>query len=158
MSTKNGKEGAFGKRDAAKSRGYSPKKKPTLDDLMEGFQVVGPEPESVEAEESVKTAEEQYEEAKEGIERILEGGESVPEDIYGGTRSSGVYCDVHVDDQNVQKVRLHLAEVYGALLAVDSAKALKIFRDCYVDGLYGAGSKLPYAEKMLKALEAIYAA
>lgn len=147
------------KHDAGKSRGgYSPKKKVTLDDLMEGFQVVGPESEGAEVIETPEDLAEQYELAKARIERVLEGGESVPDEIYAGTNSKGVYCDVHVDNPEVRLVRLHLAEVYEALLAVDSAEALKIFKENYVDGLYGAGSKLPYVETMITILQKQYAA
>ena len=144
------------KHDAGKSRGgYSPKKKVTLENLMADFQVVEPESEGIETPEDLA---EQYELAKARIERVLEGGESVPDEIYAGTNSKGVYCDIHVDNPKVRLVRLHLAEVYEALLAVDSAEALKIFKENYVDGLYGAGSKLPYVETMITILQKQYAA
>jgi len=139
----------------------SSKQAPTFEDLISGFQVVGPKPEVKVEEMSSDDLSDLYEEAKDGIERVLEGGESVPDDIYGGTSSSrGVYCYVHVDDENGKGalVKLHLAEVYGALLAVNSTEELKLFRENYVDGLHGAVSRLPYAGIMLEVLEAKFSA
>ncbi len=95
---------------------------------------------------------------KRKIEAVMFGKESIPDSMYGGKKGGDIACDIHVNDENVQCVRIYLKETYEALLAVDSAESLKEFKDLYTDGFYGAANQLPYVSDMLDELEEKYAA